>query len=82
MTDILVGDLRGGKKYEKSRKRLTAAMETKNRPDLESAMSDFEGLLANEKVRNNEKTFLLKAHELNSYLLDIEISSMPWFDSL
>ena len=65
-------------KYQNSRKRLTNAIERKNRPELESALGDFEASLYNEELKENEKSFVETAVEEKEYLIGIEGISLNW----
>ncbi len=48
-------------KYENSRKRLEVAIESGQRPELESALDDFEAMLVTEEMRKREKIILDRA---------------------
>ena len=59
-------------KYQNSRKRLTNAIDKKNRPELESALGDFENSLYNNELKEKEKIFVETVIEEKEYLIGIE----------
>ncbi len=69
---FLAGDLRGGKKYEKRKRRVNNAIEKKDRPELEDALADFEALLVTETVKTKETAFIVKIVEQKEILIETE----------
>ncbi len=59
-------------KYQNSRKRLTNAIDKKNRHELESALGDFENSLYNNELKEKEKIFVETVVEEKEYLIGIE----------
>ncbi len=67
------------KMYMNSRRRLMRALESKDLGELDSALGEFEGQLATEEMKINERHLLEMAYEEKEYLVKLRVPLLYLF---